>query len=732
MEKNFLEDKFLEDFNNGFSHMQRKKIVLYGIGKKTALLVDKLTQYNFIGLMDKDPGNIGKVMPFGKGITIFDQSDIVQQKDIIIIIIASEVYWEIIFKRIKNLQLQHNIPIYYQNGQLASDVVSQRSDLAENAYWDNTKAGLCNAIDKHEVISFDLFDTLVMRKIMIPSDVFELIQIKLQGMYKKLEFAEIRKRAYEKAYTKYGDRVTLDLIYEQFCEMTNLSNGDIARIKQIEIETEVELVTPRGEMIEILAYCLEKHKKVYILTDMYLSRDSINLILEKCLISNGYELWISTELNIYKHNGSMWQRFVRKNYQKKCLHIGDDLKADIIQAGAEGITTWRIYSGYQLFENSSVQEVVPEIRTLGESLTFGSVISRLFNGPFCLAKSKGQVQISSLSMLGFVVFGPLIWNFLIWLLKENIKHGQDKILFFARDGYVIEKAYKIIIERLNIAEAPEGEYFKISRRMAMVAAINDRETYEDVVRYEYQGTFGQYLEKRFGIEPDANDENAKRIIDTGTDFEKILYYLEQYKERIFRNAFDEGKAYLEYIRDRGIFANERTSIVDLFYTGTGQYYLSKLTSKSFVGFYFCALMSQYNIYGMGKNMKALYQNVDDPMAMKSNVKRYSQLIESVLTAPEGMYIRCLGENQFLNAEKCFNQIIFAEKEKIHEGIFEYIKEMVDLYVGVNVGDIPHCSMCVDRFIGVVFSNSCTISEEIKQTFSHDDELFGFRERKIWD
>ena len=52
----------LDEFRENFKEYKNSRIVLYGIGRYTATLVEGLKEFNFVGLMDKDPGNVGKEM----------------------------------------------------------------------------------------------------------------------------------------------------------------------------------------------------------------------------------------------------------------------------------------------------------------------------------------------------------------------------------------------------------------------------------------------------------------------------------------------------------------------------------------------------------------------------------------------------------------------------------------------------------------------------------------------
>jgi predicted HAD superfamily hydrolase len=719
--------KFLNDFRENFSDVKNKKIVLYGIGKLSALLVNELNEFNIIGLMDKDPGNIGKKFFPERDIVVISSEEACTQADLIIIV-SSEVYWDIIFERIMPLYKDYGIPIYFLNGNQA--VKKEPKYINRNdSYWNSNQNLLYKAIDEHDVISFDIFDTLVMRKVVLPEDVFLLTELRLK---KNKDFFYYRKLAYEKAYNDKKDNTTLDDIYKYLGQLMALDDFQIDKMKDLEINTEYDLIIPREVMVKALHYASEKGKKIYLLTDTYLSSDIVKNILNRINIKVEFELWVSNECKLQKHNKSMWRYYSQINDGQKCLHIGDNINSDIKNPRAYGIDTFYVMSGYDMLLHSSLKEVSSYITTLAESILIGNIIARLFNNPFILNKSKGQVEIEEFSMLGYLGYGGLVFNYLIWLIKETSRAKIEKILFFSRDGYVLERIYRKLVKQINLRNAPEGIYFKISRRLIMEASIRDDETLREVVSYEYYGTFAKYLYAKFGLNCELNDINKDKIINSITDSMSIMEYLKPYKKRILENAQNHRKNYLDYINGLDVFNANELGIVDLFFSGTSQYYLSKLIRKKIKGFYFCALLNQNNTYGIGYDMKALYQNREDLKAEKSNVRRYSQIIESVFTSPEGMYINCNSDMSFTNAAKNKNQLIFFEKEKIHSGINLFIDDMLKVYNGIDIDNIPYTAMFVDYLFGLIFSDRCKITREIQKSFTHDDELFGFINRHIWE
>ncbi len=144
----------INSFKKNFKRFKDRRIVLYGIGRCTATLVPAIGEFCIVGLMDRDAGNIGKYM---YGIPIISEAEAEKTADIVIINTA-ETYWEIIYKRISGI----SIPVYYPNGENAAERVREGVRYQQNPYWQQNLGQLRQKITQYEVISFDIFDTIII------------------------------------------------------------------------------------------------------------------------------------------------------------------------------------------------------------------------------------------------------------------------------------------------------------------------------------------------------------------------------------------------------------------------------------------------------------------------------------------------------------------------------------------------------------------------------------------
>ncbi|MBR1623678.1 MAG: hypothetical protein IJ675_07195, partial [Pseudobutyrivibrio sp.] len=158
----------------------------------------------------------------------------------------------------------------------------------------------------YDVVSFDIFDTLITRTIFEPDDVFRLMGTIIESKYgKKLDFLKLRKEAEAIAAEKYGAMTTIDKIYVEITK--NKLVGDIAQeIKKLEVDLETNLCIPRKDMVDVFNTVKAMGKHVILVSDMYLNRVQIVGLLHKCGIGGYDELLISCEVGARKDDGSIW------------------------------------------------------------------------------------------------------------------------------------------------------------------------------------------------------------------------------------------------------------------------------------------------------------------------------------------------------------------------------------------------------------------------------------------
>lgn len=718
-------DIFLAKFVENFDFLLGKGIVLYGIGVNTALILEHLPQFRILGLLDKNKENIGKEICGKKVISIQEA----MKADAIIIVTQDPCYWEVIYRRICDVCVENQIPVYYTDGTQAKRKTIDK-DIKENPYWDLKEEFLREAINRAEIVSFDIFDTLIMRKVYSPTTIFSLVELHFTKKYHKTaDFANIRRFAETVLVQRGNPTPNYKEIYQYIQETLDLSEEEICYLKQKELNLEEALIMPRDSIVKLYHEAKEMGKEVYLISDMYLGKRQIERMLEICGIEEE-NLIISVEKKAKKSDGSLWKKYKEIIQEKKALHIGDDRIADVEQAEKVGIYAIEIYSAKKLLENSSLRDMVSDICSREEEVAAGLVISCIFNNPFCLAKSRGIVEWDELEKMGYAMYAAPIYNYLVWLMQQAKRDGNTEILFFARDGYVLQKMYDFMIECYCLENMPRGIYFMISRMLGMLWSIYTKEDIIKILQMRYIGTFGEFMQNRFFISVKDNVHYEESIY-TDADFEKVKTYVEPYFEEILQVAKEQRERAINYIKSLNI---KNFCISDPSYHGTNQYYLSLLLKKKYKGYYMQAnLDEKKNPYGQTAYMYSFYQNEDDKEALKTCLHRNSTQFENgILVAPEGCVIGIDRAGNFIKTPNGFTQDHFFYKEKMISGVRRYIEDISRCYQGIGWEDLPYTANFIDKLFGEMIGYKCIVRQDIKDTFYVDTYFGASFDRKMWE
>lgn len=192
-----------------------------------------------------------------------------------------------------------------------------------------------------------MFDTLVERETIIPSDVFAIVGKKVLGRNEE-EFRKDRIQAEKRARKEQlSGEVTIHQIYEHLPTKYHTFRQDL---ENKEIEEEIKTCHPRKQMQDVYKRCIELGKKIVITTDMYLPRDVIIKILQNCGFCNYQVIYLSNEYDESKRKGGLFDRVVAdsKGNNREIIHIGDSPRADYLSAKKRGLSAYLVTRSHWL------------------------------------------------------------------------------------------------------------------------------------------------------------------------------------------------------------------------------------------------------------------------------------------------------------------------------------------------------------------------------------------------
>ena len=191
----------------------------------------------------------------------------------------------------------------------------------------------CSPASDAEVVSFDVFDTLIFRKVGKPEKVFDRIASE------DIDFNHKRMEAERQARDRSGaEDIKLDDIYKILGESYGTEQAEELKQKEIAVETETAYANP--EALRFYRYLQEMGKRIVITSDMYLPTGVIAEILNNAGYTGYERLYVSGDQGLSKRSGNLYRRLIEECGTDNILHIGDHPIADSYMAKKAGIKSF--------------------------------------------------------------------------------------------------------------------------------------------------------------------------------------------------------------------------------------------------------------------------------------------------------------------------------------------------------------------------------------------------------
>lgn len=476
-----------------------------------------------------------------------------------------------IFNQLMDYCRQHQACIVDEWGRNVSQICQKALDTR---FCD--KATLLDAIKVHDYISFDIFDTLLMRKVLLPEDVFELTARRLakQGTVIK-DFKQKRLKAQEELGLTNPDIYD---IYERFQKKYKITKEVAEFCIELELQIESEVLVAREEMVAIYRECQKLGKKVYLVTDMYIPAEKLKPILDKNGITDYDGLYVSCDKKQLKLQGLL-EQYRDEQKAKNCLHIGDHLIHDAICAGLAGMDYCLISSAIKMAQKTDFKESIMCAVTLEEHVMLGLVFARIMNSPFQGVTEDGRIKIVSDYDYAYGFCAAIVSQYILWMYDKVKKEGYDDILFASRDGFLIQKMYGFLRGQRNDESMPKGIYFYTSRKASVMTCINNEAYINMIIDISDGMPPGKMMKERFGLAPKDIHKYEKEKYDI------VHPYVWEHVAAIFKRADEARLNYFKYMGNINLGIGKRYAFMDFVSSATSQKSLAKIAPFELQGLY---------------------------------------------------------------------------------------------------------------------------------------------------
>ncbi|WP_165873441.1 rhamnan synthesis F family protein [Parasulfuritortus cantonensis] len=597
---------------------------------------------------------------------------------------------------------------------------------------------LVAAAARARIVSVDVFDTLVMRPFLHPDVVFDFIGEFLQARHGLADFKRLRKQAEARARQAKGGRdVDLDDIYASFQAHFPADPALIDELKEIEQGMELWFTRPRSQPIRLLRQLAEQGMRIVAVSDMYLPAALIRRMLDHVGADFVQTLYLSSETGWRKDTGEAWRQLpVREGVEPGAwLHVGDNEHSDIqlpVDAG--------FLPPVHILRPAAMLATLPCLSALHrrdflpwpDQLWLGLVGNRLAELSDRSPAAFGDaLRLDGLADIGYLCFGPVVANYVLWLARRCAGAGHRALLFLSREGYLLEKVFAALQASIPALAGMQGRYFLTSRRAAGVAAMQTRDDLGYLLGAHFKGRVGDLIRARFGDDilaayRAAGDLDLDREVTLPAMKDAVLSGMLASRAAILEIAARERAAYLDYWRAE--VPDGPAALSDLGFSGTIQKFLMALTGRKLDGFYFATTAKVAGLKQLGVAVEGLY---GDGVALQHAgvpVFDYSLILEAVLTAPAGQFQHFERSGEGLRPvfkQAGHSQTHFDRVAAIQQGMLDFVADLVAA-VGERIYDAEFDRDLVQVPLRLLVDGTWSLGEH-EALFSVEDDFSGFGE-----
>ena len=288
--------------------------------------------------------------------------------------------------------------------------------------------------------SYDIFDTLLYRKVLSPGDIFILMQENpsFSDIWdaSRGSFSRIRRETEKRLRGITRKEITIYDIYSEIGRIANISDKACQQLLEIEFDTECRYSFLNKVVYEQIKQLLSLQERVVLISDMYWDEKHLRRLLQyHDDIFAIVPIYVSCEWSASKLKGTLYKKVkaVEKADYLNWQHTGDNKISDYRVPCMLGIMGRRIEGPKRYHYERTINEY-----TLDTSKIYG-IISQ------CRQNTNGDAFD-----IGVSFTAPMAYQYVDWVLENAQRQGIETLYFVLRDGYILKKIADEMIKRRNI------------------------------------------------------------------------------------------------------------------------------------------------------------------------------------------------------------------------------------------------------------------------------------------
>ncbi len=404
-------------------------------------------------------------------------------------------------------------------------------------------------------------------------------------------FYELRKGAEELARVhaaKNGEQeITLDGIYQALASTTCVTRAQLEQLEQLEMETECSSALGIPQSIRQVKELKSRGEYVVLISDMYLSGQQIrNILCRVDAVFQDIPIYASSDYGRTKGNGELY-RIVKEledaDYSH-WTHYGDNEHSDIKMASQLGIKAVHC-------SKESITEYEEPEKSCFHQISVG------------VSKFIRECEPEDVAgEIGGSLAGPILYQYVGWILSESIKRGINRLYFVARDGWILRQIADVLILARNYQI--KTFYIYGSRKAWILPSFEGaEEDFEWILKRsnleevscldELAEVFQISLEELRRFLPENYTTTQARLGIPGTQIDNLCRQLQEnmkFREYLVKGQKQKRELVVRYLQQEMDFSDDKFAFVELSGTGLTQKLLARLIGGFYTGrvrnFYF--------------------------------------------------------------------------------------------------------------------------------------------------
>lgn len=454
-----------------------------------------------------------------------------------------------------------------------------------------------------DVVTFDMFDTLLIRRVPDPNTVklpvarYIAERASAMGLacscsdaLRMRHEAETRHRARNGALHPDHEARYPEFMREALAEVfpEPVLDDILADVTRYELAVENSVIVPRAAWPDLLSRLRAAGKQVWVLSDIYLPSEHLKVLLKHAgLLDLLHGVYSSADALRAKASGAGFKLMQERHgwAPERWLHVGDNPISDGVRPHELGITACVLRDAGEAYRKKTCRVIEHSARE--RPFWKGRLVQQLM-----LPLEAENQAVHPLYVMGYNFFGPLLASFIHRLAERTHELGVPRIYFLAREGYMFQRAWELMLPWLFPAgNAPESRYLLVSRRalgpsacahhglsvssahIAMLPAKN--RDFRDIARiYRLDLDALQPHLKRFELDRDTPLHSI--YPGWSMDIWRRFYALlgdDLFRKEVMRQTAGYGLRVERYLEQEGFFEHEHVAVVDMGWLGTIQRYL---------------------------------------------------------------------------------------------------------------------------------------------------------------